>query len=337
MPAHPITSLALLRRTPRCVLALALAASCAAAALAVQPHSGSASHLLAPFALRCDGKSAPLAIAGAQPAFSWQLRAASPDLHAVSQTAYELQVSAARTGFAPRARILWDSGNVRSSAISGIAYAGPALEAQHGYAWRVRVWDEHGRPSAWSSIAHWSQAPVWHAQWIEAPDAGNKDQPLPLFRKSFSLTRPVARAILYASGLGQDELRLNGRKVSKDLLTPGWSDYRKTVYYDSYDVTALLQSGRNALGIMLGNGMYRVLHTPGRYTKFVGSFGPPKCIVQLDIELAGGGSVEINSDGSIPAPSHFPPPTEARILMRALSRRDGTGPHLTTQTGAPPS
>lgn len=109
---------------------------------------------------------------------------------------------------------------------------------------------------------------------------------------------PAVRAILHASGLGQDELRLNGRKVGNDVLTPGWSDYRKTVFYDSYDVTKLLRPGQNVLGMMLGNGMYRVLRTPGRYTKFAGSFGPPKCIVQLDIEFAGGNTVEIDSNAT---------------------------------------
>ncbi len=52
------------------------------------------------------------------------------------------------------------------------------------------------------------------------------------------------------------------------------------------------------LGVMLGNGMYRVLKTPGRYTKFVGSFGELKCTVQLEVEFADGGSAEILSDGT---------------------------------------
>ncbi len=108
----------------------------------------------------------------------------------------------------------------------------------------------------------------------------------------------MTRALLYASGLGQDELRLNGRKVGDDELTPGWSDYRKTVYYDAFDVTPLLHAGPNALGVMLGNGMYRVLKTPGRFTKFVGSYGELKCAVQLHIEFTDGSSTEILSDGS---------------------------------------
>ena len=140
---------------------------------------------------------------------------------------------------------------------------------------------------------------MWRAAWIAAHPADTNDsEPLPLFRKTFTLSHPVTRALLYASGLGQDELRLNGRKVGDDELTPGWSDYRKTVYYDVYDVTSLMRAGQNAMGVMLGNGMYRVLKTPGRFTKFVGSYGEPKCTVQLHIEFTDGSSAEILSDGS---------------------------------------
>jgi alpha-L-rhamnosidase len=297
MPARRFDSLAGIRRRRLRVLPIALAAFCAGAWGAATPRLVS-SHLLAPTALHCDGQSTPLAVADPHPQFSWSLAAASPGLHSVSPTAWEIEVAAAPRAFASARELLWNSGIVHSAATSGVEYKGPALEPQHEYAWRVRVWDERGGASAWSTVAHWTQAPVWRAQWIESPDASAPDAALPLFRKSFNLSRRVARAVLYASGLGQDELRLNGRKVGSDLLTPGWSDYRKTVFYVSYDVTALLRSGENALGVMLGNGMYRVLHTPGRYTKFVGSFGPLKCIVQLDVEFADGGSAEIVSDGT---------------------------------------
>ncbi len=150
----------------------------------------------------------------------------------------------------------------------------------------------------------------WRASWIAAhtDQESESDEALPLFRKSFSLTRPVKRAVVYVSGLGQNELRINGSKVGNDVLAPGWSDYRKTVYYDSFDVTSLLHNGDNALGVMLGNGMYRVLKTPGRYTKFVGSYGQLKCILQLQIEFADGGTTEVLSDGTwktLPGPITF--------------------------------
>ncbi len=273
---------------------------CSSALYMAGQHPSPVAHLLPPSVLRCANQDEPLAVVDARPDFSWQLRASSPMLHAVSQAAYRIQVAATDSGLASGHGILWDSGVVQSASISGIAYLGLPPQAEDSYAWRVRVWDERGRPSGWSKIAHWTQAPVWHAAWIAASTTNTEqtDNPLPLFRKSFTLSKPFIRAVLYASGLGQDELRINGRKVGRNEHTPGWSDYRKTVYYDSYDVTNLLHRGENTLGVLLGNGMYRVLKTPGRYTKFTKSYGPPKCIVQLRVELAGGDAVEIDSDGT---------------------------------------
>ncbi len=271
----------------------------AAMAQAGSPLAQPDSHLSRPSGLHCDGKNEPLAVAEAHPAFSWQLAPSSAALRGVSQSAYRVQVVQAGQNFASGHDLLWDSGVVSSSASAGVTYAGADLKPQNAYAWRVKVWDEKKRPSGWSDAGHWTQAPEWHAAWIAAhPTGGADNEPMPLFRRVFSLSRRVTRATLYASGLGQDELRMNGKKVGSDELTPGWSDYRKTVYYDAYDVTALVREGSNALGVMLGNGMYRVLKTPGRFTKFDGSYGEPKLSVQLEIDFADGKSMEILSDGT---------------------------------------
>ena len=282
-----------------CVLTLVLVLFVRICTAAAAPQPGSA-HLLRPTALRCDGKTEPLAVDDAHPAFSWRLSAASSSLHAVSQSAYRIQVAAGNGGFDSAKNILWDTGVISSAATAGIAYDGPALAPQRAYVWRVEVWDERNHATGWSAAAHWMQAPLWRAAWIaaHAESDGDHDEPMPIFRKAFKVDRGIARAVLYASGLGQDELRINGRKVCNDVLTPGWSDYHKTIYYDAYDVTALLRRGPNAMGVMLGNGMYRVLRTPGRYTKFVGSYGEPKLIAQLHIDFVDGGSIEIPSDGT---------------------------------------
>ena len=102
--------------------------------------------------------------------------------------------------------------------------------------------------------------------------------------------------MLYVSGLGQHEVRLNGQKVGQAVIEPSWSNYRKTCYYRTCDVTALLRPGENAIGVMLGNGMYNVVG--GRYIKFKGSFGPPKLICQLEVEHADGSRTVVASDGS---------------------------------------
>ena len=262
----------------------------------LQAHAAHiSSRLLAPVDLRTSGRTDPLAVADAPPSFSWHLVAASPELHNGRQSSFEIQIDDPSHPGTP----LWDSGIVSSAATFGIAYAGTALAPMHSYTWRVRVWDDESHASPWSAIAHWTQAPDWHPQWIAAPgDDAQNNGPLPLFRKQFSLRPHLARAILYVSGLGQYEIHLNGRKVGDDQLTPGWTDYRKTIDYDAYDVTTSLRAGSNAMGVLLGNGMYRVLKTEGRYTKFVGTYGPLKCAVLLHMEFTDGTSQDIATNAS---------------------------------------
>ena len=117
---------------------------------------------------------------------------------------------------------------------------------------------------------------------------------MPLLRKEFAVSGKPTRAIMYICGLGQFELHINGQKISEDFLQPGWTDYRRTCLYTAYDVAPFLKLGRNAIGVMLGNGMYNV--TPGRFSKFHGSFGSPQLIAQLLIEYPDGTTQRICSD-----------------------------------------
>ena len=285
--------------TPYVRLTRWLVIAAASGSLSIPPYPAQ-SRLAAPVELRISGVSEPLAVADTHPDFSWRVVAADSSLHSVSQSGYEIRIARNDANFAAGHALLWDTGKIagQSTVMQSFSYSGPAFEPQSQYAWQVRVWDENGNPSEWSRPAHWTQAPEWRAKWIAADNtdesAGSK--PMPLFRKQFDAGEPVKRAILYVSGLGQYEFRINGAKVGNAELTPGWSDYRKTVFYDSYEVTSMLRRGANALGIMLGNGMYRVPKTPERYTKFTGTFGPPKCLAQLHVELDSGRSVDIVTD-----------------------------------------
>jgi len=132
----------------------------------------------------------------------------------------------------------------------------------------------------------------WQAKWITA-NRTDRD-PLPIFRKAVRLGRPVKRAVIHICGLGHYELRINGRRVGDHEMDPGWTNYRKTCLYSSYDVTSMLERGDNAIGVMLGNGMYNV--PGGRYTKFTGSFGPPKLICQIEISFGDGSTRVVASD-----------------------------------------
>ena len=79
--------------------------------------------------------------------------------------------------------------------------------------------------------------------------------PSPSFlRKEFRVEKPVKRATLYASALGNYEMHINGQRVGNDYFTPGWTDYNKRVYYNTYDVTDMINAGANAIGGILAEG-----------------------------------------------------------------------------------
>ena len=115
-------------------------------------------------------------------------------------------------------------------------------------------------------------------------------------KKEMKLPADVCKATMKIVGLGFYELSINRQKVTDAVFAPLWSDYDKTVFYNTYDVTALLKKGKNQLSVLLGNGFYN--EQGGRYTKMKVSYGPPTLYCSLEIELKNGRTVCIVSDGS---------------------------------------
>jgi alpha-L-rhamnosidase len=274
------------------------------AAQAPQPQTPAT---ILPEGLTCDHSVSPLGVDAWAPALHWTLTETDPTARGLQQAAYEVLVSGSRSALEHNLGDRWDSGKISSPLTASVPYAGQALSSDTVYLWKVRVWDSGGRPSAWSAPATFLtgllQPSDWTAKWIAAkadePPAlqprGDQDMPvdsvpaLPLFRDRFTVAATkILRATLFISGMGESHTLINGNAITKALLTPGWTDYRKTVLYDSYDVTALLHPGSNVLAVLLGNGMYNVEGVKGRYTKFVGSFVQPKVIAELRIHFADG-------------------------------------------------
>jgi len=236
--------------------------------------------------LRCEQRENPLGIDVSQPRFSWKIESGERDVH---QSASEILVATNADDLRPGHNPLWDSGKVSGDDTILIPYAGPPLVASAKYYWRVRIWDAHDRASAWSPAATWTMgllAPSdWQARWITASQT---DLASTLLRREFTVRPGLRRAVLHVCGLGQYELTLNGRRTDADFLSPGWTKYNRTCLYDTRDLTGLLKTGPNALGLFLGNGMYNVVGEKNRYTKFVGTFGLQKAIAQLRLEYADG-------------------------------------------------
>jgi alpha-L-rhamnosidase len=127
----------------------------------------------------------------------------------------------------------------------------------------------------------------------QATASGLPAQPAVMFRKAFEIDSRVKRATVYVTGLGLYELHINGQRVGANLLAPEWTNYRKRVQYQTYDVTRLLRQGANAIGAMVGEGWYM-----GRLMGIAGdAYGSvPRFLLQLELELADGRSDVISTD-----------------------------------------
>jgi alpha-L-rhamnosidase len=255
--------------------------------------------LLAAAELRCDRSAQPLAVEDAAPRLEWRLAAASADMRGVGQSAYRVLVGSSQQMLDADQGDMWDSGRAASGESFGVAYRGKALVAEKTYFWKVMVWDKRGDAAPWSAVGSWTMAPTaWQAKWIAQAGTTNETAEMPLFRRQFKVKPKLVRAMLYVSALGQGEVHLNGSKVGDAELAPSWTDYRRTVRYEAYDVTAMLRQGKNAVGVMVGNGMFNIVKTPKRYTKLVNSFGRPMVMVQMRLTYADGRSEVVASDRS---------------------------------------
>ena len=244
----------------------------------------------------------------------WQMAATA---NGESQSAYEITIRENVTD-----KTVYASGKVKSSQSQLVS--APALKPnRHGYYWQVRVWNDKDEASDLSGKQEIRVVPdKIDAEWIGA--ITKKDAKIPegrfsnavfkkdsfktkwadvdtlstksiILRKEFSLEgKQVADAVLYVSGMGHYKLSINGTGVGNAEFAPVWSEYDKTVYYNVFDVTQLLATGDNAIGVLLGNGMFNVQRM-GRYSKLQTSFGPPQMLLRMEINYADGTQQVIKS------------------------------------------
>ena len=246
---------------------------------------------LAAVGLRCEYVTAPLGIDVAAPRLSWALAGSA---RGERQTGYRILASGSQAQLDCDNGDLWDTGQVSSDQTTQVAYRGRPLTSSQQVFWKVRVWDKDGAASPWSPAASWTMGMLdaggWGARWITAAS----ESATVLARREFVVAPGLTRAIVHVSGLGQYELSVNGEKVGADVLAPGWTKYDKTCLYDTRDITAQVRTGPNAIGLLLGGGMYRV--PGGRYAKFTASMGPLTAIAHLRLEFADGHTEMVGTD-----------------------------------------
>jgi alpha-L-rhamnosidase len=243
--------------------------------------------------LNCEHRENPLGVDVSQPGLDWILESSQ---RGDRQTAYQILAASSRSLLDQNKGDVWDSGKVVSDDTIQIRYAGQPLKSAQQIFWKVRVWNAEDKVSAWSPTAMWTMGLLnpadWQAHWIAEP----LNVSSVLLRREFTVKPGLLRATVFICGLGQYELSANGKKVGDALLAPGWTQYKKTCLYDTLDLTAQLHRGANAVGIILGNGMYRITPDKVRYVKFTQSFGPLQAIAQIRLDYADGTSEAIGKD-----------------------------------------
>jgi alpha-L-rhamnosidase len=235
----------------------------------------------------------PLGIDQLAPRFYWVLETQRPN---TLQTHYQIQV-ASQSNFSRRS-IVWDTDRYPSAQSIHVSFDGNELQSTTRYFWRVRIWDNHGRRSAWSETAWFETGFLnnidWSGNWIGVPWEEDKtaSEPVAMFRKDFSTNGRVASARLYATSLGLYEAEINGQKVGDQLFTPGWNAYSERLQYQTYDITDMLNSGNNAIGVMLGDGWYRGFIGWGSKRNYYGDKLALKAMIQITYT---NGNIEIIS------------------------------------------
>ena len=263
--------------------------------------AGTAHAVLRVTDLRTEQLKNPLGIDIRHPRLGWRIES---DEQNVMQTAYHILVASSPELLAQGKGDCWDSGKVKTDASQWITYQGETLKRNTPYYWKVKVYT-HTNETDWSEPASWSMGLLneadWQGQWIglDRPAPGDSETQWSrlaarYLRKEFALTKEVKRATVHIAGMGLYELFINGQRIGEQVLAPAPTDYRKTILYNTYDVTPQLQK-ENAIGVILGNGRFYTMRQNYKPYK-IPTFGYPKLRLNLIVEYTDGSRQTIASD-----------------------------------------
>ena len=255
--------------------------------------------------LRTEQMVDPMGLDTAAPRMSWRLESSQRN---VMQTAYRILVASSPELLAQDKGDLWDSGKVESDASVWIPYQGKRLKSNQRVYWKVRSYTNRGE-TEWSEPARWGMGPLgeihWKGRWIgwDAAFAWDREDSHSRLSSRYLRTefktqaKEIKYATLHLCGLGMYELFINGQRIGDQVLAPAPSDYRRTVLYNSFDVTK--QCRRKCRQCHRSDpGQRTFLHYASKLQNLIRFllFGYPKLRLNLIIEYTDGSIQRINSD-----------------------------------------
>jgi alpha-L-rhamnosidase len=238
----------------------------------------------APVELLVNGMNHPLAIERDAVRFTWS----SAETHrGERQTAYQILVSSSDKGLAAGTGDWWDSGRVESNRSAAVEYAGRALPAATRFWWKVRLWDQTGKPSPYSAPNCFDSGLAqneWTARYIW-DDTTNLNN-FAYFRKAFWLARLPSRAKVYVTAHNDYLLYCNGQPLGRG---PARCDPYYFGQYNAYDVTKLLKTGSNVFAA--------IGHWQGTFING-GVRAQPAFLLEARLDYPDGSSSTVGTDAS---------------------------------------
>ncbi|MGH7951547.1 MAG: family 78 glycoside hydrolase catalytic domain [Limisphaerales bacterium] len=198
-----------------------------------------------PVGLLVNGVSNPLAIDRDATRFTWMSK---DTVRGERQTAYQILVSSSAKQLAVDKADYWDSGKVDSDKSASVEYSGKPLPSVTRFWWKVRAWDQTGRPSGYSKSNYFDTGlnqNEWIAKYIW--DGTTNSNNYAYFRKTFVVTNKPDLATVYVTAHNDYLLYCNGHLLGRG---PARCDPYHYGQYNAYDITKLLTTGTNVFAAM---------------------------------------------------------------------------------------
>ena len=200
-------------------------------------------------------------------------------------------------------RIIWDTGKTHCNSSKWFPWQGPKLKSRQQISLRIQVHGQNRNDSGYSKPINFEVGLLDNSDWKNASwiwfDRNNytTTAPSPMFRKQFAVKKGLAKARLYITARGVFEASLDGQKIGRDELAPGWTDFKKQIPYMTYDLTdALKKPGQHTLGAVIADGWCCGNLTIFRYRNRYHAH--PELLARLELTYEDGKTQAIVTDGS---------------------------------------
>lgn len=229
------------------------------------------------------------------PAFRWKINSSKAGF---VQKAYQLIVADNKPDIESGKGNVWNSGKIKTEYLQQAKYSGKKLNPGAPYYAKVRIWDTLNHISAWSKPIKFhtpiSYPTDWNAKWIA--HEYHADSALPIFKKQININKPenIDYARLYIAAPGFYEAFINGKKIGRNVLDPGQTNFEDYTFYTVYPIELSELKKENALSVMLGNGWYNQYVV---WSKRM-SYGTPVFMAQVELVYKNGSKEIIGTDES---------------------------------------